>query len=260
MDARTRIVALVAALGGGSLTVPLPAAPQDGVVPVEAGEPLPRAASIPQRTARFLLYAEREGEVLPSSFLTRTVRAGKHDGADVVWIIDRYEISGRTGADTTALLAGTLAPLFYRSVTPETDTYLEFTPLRVTGGIERAGASPRVVDHLLEAPVYAVSSMVEVLQGLPLAEGLARRLRFFHPGYGEAEVTARVTGTERIDVAGEIGIEAWVIDIEAGAGTTTMWLRKRDAEPLRIRAPMPDGGFFWHVRLPAGTSIVASGR
>lgn len=218
-------------------------------VRVTAGERLPGVEGVRERSGRFLLLVDRNGELDPSSILFRHVTVGELDGGEVLWLVERYRLEGRTAVDSTALAPSTLLPIHNASHGPRMDAAIDFVGTRIVGETTAPGEAPRRLDLTVGQPVYLAASLPEILAALPLAPGYAARLTLYDPGRGVFELVARVAGVDAWPAAGGPAIETWRVEVAGGGAPSTIWIAKEGREHLRIVTPLPDGGRFLRERL-----------
>jgi hypothetical protein len=227
--------------------------PQAGaaVQDVDVGMQLPRFGLLKEGSHHYLRYMKSGDANTAADIWTRELRFEQRDGEKLLHIRQRWDGVGPT--PSVRLLdswfeAGTFRPRTHERITDRDGKHVVegfvFAPARVTGMKDLAENTQK--DLLVESPepTYNFEADIEFLQALPLAEGYAARINFYHPGGPSApqRYTFKVAGSSTI--AGPTGpVECWVVttDYNKPGTVSTFWFAKATQLMVRQESAMANG-------------------
>ena len=209
---------------------------------------VPDGTRLADSQACYTLSMTRDGVSRPIGVTWQTVERTERDGRAVLEIVVHQSING--GAfdmrDTFVVDAATLRPLSLVNRRSGHDhVTLAYGEDRITGQRVEAGGAVRPIDVPLEAPVWEGNLWGLTFAALPLAEGASFSLPFWQYDKGFGRFSARVTGSETVEVDGG-SVEAWVVEASPGDGPPTRYLiGKADHREIGYRmaqgSQMPGG-------------------
>jgi hypothetical protein len=212
---------------------------------------LPRFGLLKEGSHHYLRYMKSGDANTAADIWTRELRFEQRDGEKLLHIRQRWDGVGPT--PSVRLLdswfeAGTFRPRTHERITDRDGKHVVegfvFAPARVTGMKDLAENTQK--DLLVESPepTYNFEADIEFLQALPLAEGYAARINFYHPGGPSApqRYTFKVAGSSTI--AGPTGpVECWVVttDYNKPGTVSTFWFAKATQLMVRQESAMANG-------------------
>jgi hypothetical protein len=223
------------------------------VTNLDVGTPLPRFSLLKEGTHHYLRYMKSGQTNAPADIWTRTVRLENNGAQQILRVKQRWDGAGPT--PTLKLLdstfeAGTFRPIRHERIS-------EKDGKRMVEGFEFSGNKVNGIKDLAEnahtglvvespEPIFNFETDIEFLQALPLADGYAASINFYHPGGPPpARYTFKVSGSATI--AGPAGpVDCWVVTTDYNRANTvsTFWFAKGTQLMLRQESPMPNGNVF----------------
>jgi hypothetical protein len=234
------------------------AGPLGQVTAIAVGERLARFDNLTPGTRTYLRYRVLNDVWRPVDIWRREVRFDDQGGQRRLHIVQSW--TGPTGAISNLDIdswfeMGTFAPISHerRNVRAEEvrNEGFRFTPSR----IDALPATPNNVraSFTLDTPrrPFNFETDMEMLQTLPLAEGYAVRLPFYHPGGSPpSDWVFRVIGSDRLNLATGPA-DVWVVEMIPAEGPPVIggrfFVAKRGQQVLRVEQPMPGGGMIVKV-------------
>jgi hypothetical protein len=141
---------------------------------------------------------------------------------------------GGTAVDSSVVLRDGFAPVSHRSVNAQRTLSLDFSGNRVTGSITPKGGTAQAINFTGDAPLFDANVVGLLLRAAPLAEGYAVTIpAYIHEAGGKTSITARVTGSEQVDVGGK-KVDAWVVEMNPGGRQVKQWVTKDTREVVRV--------------------------
>jgi hypothetical protein len=225
---------------------------QAAVQNVDLGAPLPRFSLIKPGTHHYLRYMRTaDGASLPADIWTREVRFEERDGKQRLHIVQRWD--SPPSAPSVKRLdswfeTATFRPLTHvRTSEKDGKRVVEgfvFAPDRVSGMQDLADNAQKALSMASGEPAFNFETDIEFLQALPLAEGYAASINFYHPGsaVGPKRYTFKVIGSQSI--AGPAGpVDCWVVwtDYDTPGAESTFWFAKSTQLMVRQESAPRDG-------------------
>jgi hypothetical protein len=230
---------------------------------ITVGDRLAGFANLTAGTRTYLRYMIRDNVWRPVDIWRREVRFDEQEGQRRLHIVQSWTgppamPSGpnapppatRDLAVDSWFEEGTFRPISHerRSTRGEevrNEGFL-FTPTRIQGLASTPSNSRAQFTLDTPRPVFNFETDMEILQTLPLAEGYAARLLFYHPGGPPpSEWVFRVTGSTRLPF-GVGQVESWVVTLESADAAATLagrfFVARQGQQVLRVEQPMPGGG------------------
>lgn len=239
------------AIVAASLALSAHAAVED----VDVGTQLARFSLLKPGTHHYLrfLRVPASGANQPVDIWTREIRFEQRDGQPRLRIVQRWDAvlpAPSTRTFDSWFETGTLRPLTHERVLEKDKDGKRvvegfvFSPDSVKGMPELAGNTQKDLVVAASEPTFNFETDIEFLQALPLAEGYAARVNFYHPGSKLApqRYLFRVTGSAAI--AGPAGpVDCWVLetDYNRPCSTSTFWFAKGSQLMVRQESALPDG-------------------
>jgi len=237
-----------------SLVLSAHAAPAS-VENVDVGTPLPRFALLKPGTHHYLrfLRVPASGASQPIDIWTREIRFEQRDGKPRLRIVQRWDAvlpAPSTRTFDSWFETGTFRPLTHERVLEKDKDGKRvvegfvFTPTTIAGMPGLADNTHKDLSVASGEPTFNFETDIEFLQALPLDEGYAARINFYHPDGKAApqRYTFRVTGSGTI--AGPAGpVDCWVLktDYNQPGAESTFWFAKGSQLMVRQESPLPDG-------------------
>lgn len=220
---------------------------------VEVGTPLPRFALLKPGTHHYLRFMRSPGSGAsqPIDIWKREIRFEERDGKKLMRIVQRWDGVLPTPSTRTFdswFEAGSFRPLSHERISEKDGKRVvegfAFAPDQITGMRELADNTQKDLAVASSEPTYNFETDIELLQALPLAEGMDARINFYHPGGSQPpqRYSFRVTGSASI--AGPAGpVDCWVLktDYNRPGSESTFWFAKGSQLMLRQESPLPDG-------------------
>ncbi len=236
-----------------SLVLALPLAAHAAVHDVDVGAPLPRFDLLKPGIHHYLrfLRVPATGASQPIDIWMREIRFEEQGGKPRLRVVQRWDAVLPAPSVRTFdswFEARTFRPLTHERVLDKdgkrTVEGFAFAPDRIAGLPGLADNTQKDLSVASSEPTYNFETDIELLQALPLAEGYAARINFYHPGGKAApqRYTFRVTGSATI--AGPAGpVDCWVLktDYNQPGTDATFWFAKGSQLMVRQESPMPDG-------------------
>ncbi|MFN2567200.1 MAG: alpha/beta fold hydrolase, partial [Gemmatimonadaceae bacterium] len=139
-----------------------------------------------------------------------------------------------TSSDTIVVLRQTLAPVRRRSINARRTMSLDFDRATVKGTVTPAGGAAQPVSVTAAEPLFDSGAIDLVVRSLPLAEGYAAVFpAYLHEAGGSVNVTARVTGSERVTLADGTAVDAWVVEADVRGQKVRQSVAKESGETVR---------------------------
>jgi hypothetical protein len=261
------IASLVAlALAGAQPSAP--ASAQQPVAAVTVGEPMARFENLTPGTRTYLRYRVLNGVWRPMDLWRREVRFDEQGGQRRLHIVQSW--TGPVGAPSNLEVdswfeEGTFRPLSHerRSIRAEevrNEGFL-FTPQRIQGLPSTPSNSRAEFSLDTPQPVFNFETDMEMVQTLPLAEGYAARLRFYHPGGAPpSDWVFRVARSTRLPF-GAAQLDVWVVTMTAAERPDSVVARffvaKQGQQVVRVEQPQLTGGMIVKVLIDNGLPLPA---
>jgi hypothetical protein len=191
------------------------------------------------RTGRLALttVVTRNGEREVRGESVTEVTRGTYRGRPAFIVVREFDTPTGPAVDSSMADPRTLAPIRHVGVHSSRTMILDFDGARVTGSYAAAGEPVRPIDQTLPARPWDSSLFDFVIAALPLDEGYVARIPFYvwEQG-GLVWYTARVTGTDSLELRDGSVAPAWTLDVEEdGELRSRMWVsRGEPREVLRV--------------------------
>jgi hypothetical protein len=242
--------------------------PAPAVAHIKVGDVLPRFGMLRPGTRTYLRYRVMQGVWRPIDIWRREVSFEDRSGARRLRIVNLW--TGATSAPSNLEIdswfeVATFAPLTHeRRLTRAEEVRNEgflFAPGRVQA-LPTTPSNSRA-EFVLETPqpVFNFETDMELLQTLPLANGYAARLRFYHPGGPPpADWVFRVVGSTRLQHAGT-AVDCWMVTMSQaenpGPNPSRFFVAKQGQGVLRVEQPQSDGSLTVKMLVAEETKPVA---
>ena len=218
---------------------------------VLVGSPILRGATLPlgMRTVESLSISE--GNWTRISSTSRTISRGREGDVDTYVIATTHvSSSGNTTTATIIVRADDLALIHHRVKARSDSTAMSATSGYLTGWVILSGQPVRLIDQVLDRPVFPIEGQMPwLLPLLPYAENYAAAIPRFSPWFGgEVWGSVEVLGTETIEHEGAI-LECWKVDTgELGPPgyRATRWIDKSSRRIIRtVLKGLPTQTEYW---------------
>jgi hypothetical protein len=162
--------------------------------------------------------------------------AGPGGGA---WLqVFRYRGSDGTASIDSLMMDGqTLRPLSESRHHPRGTLHLTYSEFGARGVIEPDGESPRMLDTIFTAPVFASASIDQVVRALPLDSGYAAKLDQYFPfpaPFGVRNTEVRVLGAEAVVDGTGREVDCWVVGVILGNDVTRYWIAQTTRRVMQV--------------------------
>jgi hypothetical protein len=258
----------LAALADGQPSASASALPQQPVAAVTVGERMARFENLRPGTRTYLRYRVLNGIWRPMDLWRREVRFDEQGGQRRLRIVQTW--TGPVGAPSNLEIdswfeEGTFRPLSHERRTVRAEEVRNegflFTPQRVQGLPSTPSNSRAEFSLDTPEPVFNFETDMEMVQTLPLANGYAARLRFYHPGGAPpSDWIFRVTGSARLPF-GSAQLDVWVVTMAAAERPDTVVTRffvaKQGQQVVRVEQPQSTGGMVVKVLIDSGAPAPA---
>ena len=221
----------------------VPLTPWSVIESLHPDEPPAATGDVPDamklRTGRIALstVVTRDGKREERGESVVDVTRGTYRGRDALIAVREFETPTGPAVDSSMADARTLAPIRHVGVHSSRTMILDFDGARVTGSYAAAGEPVRPIDQSFPVKPWDSSLYDFVIAGLPLEAGYVTRIPFYvwEQG-GLVWYTARVTGTDSLELRDGTTAPAWTLDIdEDGELRSRMWVsRGEPREVLRV--------------------------
>lgn len=230
--------------------------PAQGIDTVLAGSRSLRSLALSPGTEREQSFRVVDGDQTPTSTTTRTIREESGAGGAVYVIrTDHMSLDGDTTVSVVVVRASDLS-LLHQEVTAARDSAaVTATAGYLTGWVELPGEPIRLLDQVLERPVFPVEGQMPWLFPLlPLREGYRAVIAHFSPwDGGEVWDTIEVLGAESIEYGGR-QVECWKVDggeLGPPGYRAFSWVEKGAGRILRSALLGPPGELeYWVFAVP----------
>jgi hypothetical protein len=252
MSRRTVLTAAAAA----PVLLSVPAAAKSGPVMLKVGDRLKNFGLLKPGVHQYLRSRETSDMHLAQQIWRREVRFETVDGAPKMRIVQRWTGTGETPSKVE--MDSLFEPMTWRpsshiriTTTKSAGRKVEgfmFSEARITGLADLADNTRTDFNVPSNEPMYNFETDVEMLGTLPLAQGYAVSIPFYHPGGGEpARYLWTVTGSEKMPGPDGRAIDCWILETdynEAGSKPARFWFAKGTAQLVRQESTGPDGAMF----------------
>jgi hypothetical protein len=180
------------------------------------------------------------------SRVVTTVSPVRTDSLGEAWLqVQRYDGSIGSQVDSTLVSASGLAPLRYSYRGAEVHA-VEFDRGRAHGRVIR-GDSVRALAVSDTVRFFNAVADRLLLVALPLRRGLVVTYRAYNPPARFTDVRLMVVGDTVLRL-GSRALETWVVEYDAAAAPTTLWVEKPSGRLLQSMSRLPNGTEFWRRR------------
>ncbi len=244
---------LLAGMAALPIAAPAIAAAKTKVDMLHVGQRMARFAKLQPGVRTYLRSEERDGAHIARDIWRRETRFETVDNVRRLRIVQRWD-----GITTPPSLVErdslfemeTFRPLSHIRITTtsagvRTTEGFMFSPGAVTGLASLTGNSRADFNVACPEPMYNFETDMEMLQTLPLAQGYAASIPYYHPAGGPpARYVWAVTGSAVLAAADGRGVDCWTVECDYnsnGASVSTFWVAKRSQQLVKMESRAPDG-------------------
>lgn len=215
---------------------------QQSIDTIHAGDGQLNLDHLPLGKQQYLVYLVRDNQKRSIWLWERTTTRENRDGQPVIMIRQQWTTSD-TGFNrrdlVSAVNAKTFTPIYHTSWNPRTgrEAY-NYTATEIVGADSVADISNKSFRQAISEPSFNWELDLETFPLLPLKEGKAFVINFYHPGSkgGPGWYNYSVTGSEKIAAINGEKIDCFKLSIDYGnnRGNSTWWLSKKTHEVLKM--------------------------
>jgi hypothetical protein len=217
---------------------------------------MPDVHRLRQGRSQYAILREDAGHRKLLVLLTRQISIERAANPAALVLTQRWDAEQGSQSDTSRSLLATLEPLTFRGHQQGTTYDLTFSRTAINGTQASADSGARPFLVQLDEPVYNEIIDDLIVRAQPLAPKLAFRFRALDPGESARDITARVTGSERLGLPDGSSVDTWVVT-QTGVRdfVVTWWIAKSTREEVQTRISEPGGAAVWRVRLSTQASL-----
>ena len=165
------------------------------------------------------------------------------EAAGTATLLTRITITmqGATQMDSLVMAYPSFAPISQTATGGGATIEVMYGESEITGQIVAPGGEVTEINETLDAPVFAASSLSEVVRALPLAEGYQARFRAYAPGAGVNTYTVDVTGMNET-------LGGWTVTVSPESAPPTIYVIEPETRDILQTTLQPQVGVSLEVR------------